>query len=114
MFKYIFIPAKGWRNLFNIYGAIIDLLPLSKAVKDLSACYFSTICSTQVSHHVSFLHFRGRTFVRISKQRITSSNDGACLDVWDLAISPHFSSDFLSMERSRECTVGSLCSEAWS
>lgn len=69
MFIYTFHSNKRLEELFNIYGAIIDLLPPSKAVKGLSACYFSTICSTPVPHHVSFLLFRGRTFVRIPKQK---------------------------------------------
>lgn len=81
---------------FNIYGAIIDLFPLSKAVKELSACYFSTICSTQVSHHVSFLHFKGRTFVGLLNQTIASSNYGAHVAVWDFITSTHLYCDPLS------------------
>lgn len=98
-------------ELFNIYGAIIDLLPLSEAVKDLSACYSGTICSIPVPQHVSFLHFRGRTVARISKQRITSSNDGACVDVWDLTISIHLYPDLLCMGKPRGCMFLSLHSE---
>lgn len=59
---------------------------------------------------MSFLHFRGRTFVGLLEQTIASSNYGAYVDVWDFIINPHVYHDPLSHGEVGGCTVGSFFS----